>query len=137
VENKYPVYTAGSFDILHIGHIRFLKKCKQIAESIKSDLIVGVSTDKLIKKYKKTWPIMPYKQRAEIIMSLKYVDHIVEQKELIDIKLLKKLKPSLIITVSDWKNLPGIKWAIINCIPVIYLPYTKGISSTSIKKRLK
>lgn len=134
-ENKNIVYTAGAFDIFHFGHVRFLRRGKIIANRINGKLIVGIYPDKLIKSYKKHKPIMPYRQRAEVVKSCIYVDSIVRPTELIGIKLIKKLKPKIIITISKWRNLEAIKWAKNNGIKIIYLPYTKGISSTLIKQK--
>ena len=71
-------YTTGVFDLFHIGHVRILKKAKPLCDK----LIVGVSTDALVKKYKNKKPIIPFIERLEVIRSLKFVDSVVTQNSL-------------------------------------------------------
>ena len=129
-------YTTGVFDLFHIGHVRILKKAKSLCDK----LIVGVSTDALVKKYKNKKPIIPFIERLEVIRSLKFVDSVVTQNSLNKFTSLKKLKYDIIFVGDDWyatkkwKNLDekfkelGVK--------IIYLPYTKRTSSTKITKIL-
>lgn len=126
------VYTSGTWDLFHIGHLNILKRSRELG----SKLIVGVSTDNLVKSYKNNYPVISFKDRKQIIKNLKFVDRVVTQKKLMDIDLLKKIKPDIITIGDDWKNkyLEGIEWAKNNNIQVIYLPYTQKISSTKIKE---
>ena len=134
--NKNIVFTAGTFDLFHYGHLRFLKRIKKIANKNNAKLVVGISTDELVKSYKKYTPIIDYSHRVEIVNGCKFVDKTVKQTVLIGTELLKKLKPKIIVTLSNFKNLKGIKWAKQNNIKIIYINYTKGISTTTIKKRI-
>ncbi len=68
-------YTAGAFDLIHIGHIRHLK----LAKSKCDYLIVGVSTDEFVKKIKNKYPIFSLEERIEIINCIKYVDEVIIQ----------------------------------------------------------
>ena len=131
---KVIIFTAGTFDILNLGHINIFKRSKQLGDY----LIVGISTDKLVKSYKKIFPIMPYKERCLIIKSIRYVDKIIKQTKLLNIKQLKKIKPNIITIGSDWKNktLPGLEWAKKQGIKIIYIPYTNQTSSSEIKRRI-
>jgi len=73
---KYKVgYTAGVFDLFHIGHLNILKRAKEYCDY----LIVAVSTDELVQEYKKRKPIFPYEERKAIVESIKYVDEVVPQ----------------------------------------------------------
>ena len=128
-------YTSGVFDLFHVGHVKVLKKAKSLCDK----LIVGVSTDRVVKKYKNKYPIIKYKERVEIIKSIKYVDYVVPQNSLNKFDNWKKLKYDLMFVGDDWfatkvelldkqfKSL-GIK--------IVYLPYTKGTSSTKINSIL-
>ena len=69
-------YTAGVFDLFHIGHVKVLKKAKSLCDK----LIVGVSTDSLVKKYKNKKPIIPFNERVEVIKNNRCVDLVVSQK---------------------------------------------------------
>jgi glycerol-3-phosphate cytidylyltransferase len=136
-QHKTPiiVYTSGSFDILNEGHINILEKAKNLGDF----LIVGVSTNKLIKSYKHIYPIMNLKERIKIIKSLKFVDKVIKQKKFFDITQLKKYKISIIVLGSDWekKEFPELSSAIKKLkYKMIYLPYTKSTSSSNIKRRI-
>ena len=63
-------YTTGVFDLFHIGHLNILKKSKSMCDR----LIVGVTTDELMTEYKNKTPVIPFKERVEIVQSIKYVD---------------------------------------------------------------
>lgn len=129
------VYTSGTFDLFHIGHLNLLKRSKALGGT----LIVGVSTDELVSTYKKSKPIIPYKERKEIIENLKCVDKSIKQEILTNPEDLKKYNVDIVTIGDDWKNkhLPGLEWAKKNRIKVVYLPYTSHISSTEIKNKIK
>ena len=93
-------YTAGVYDLFHIGHLNILKNAKSLCDK----LIVGVSTDELVKKYKKKTPIIPYKERVEIVRSIKYVDAVTPQETMNKYKIWEKLKFDLMIVGDDWFN---------------------------------
>lgn len=129
-------YTTGVFDLFHVGHVRLLKKAKSLCDK----LIVGVSTDALVKKYKNKYPVISQKERKEVVKSNKYVDYVVSQNSLDKFISLKKLKYDLIFVGDDWyatKKWKDLDIKFINKgVRIIYLPYTKGTSSTKINKIL-
>tara|TARA_A100001388_G_C28544677_1_gene391928 strand:+ start:131 stop:559 length:429 start_codon:yes stop_codon:yes gene_type:complete len=129
-------YTTGVFDLFHVGHVRLLKKAKSLCDR----LIVGVSTDKLVKRYKNKYPIISQKERIEVVRSNKYVDYVVSQNSLNKFTSWKKLKYDLIFVGDDW--FATTKWRELDIkfkevgVRIIYLPYTKGTSSTKINNIL-
>ena len=131
---KTVVYTGGTWDLFHIGHLNLIKKSKRLGDY----LIVAVSTDELVKSYKKYKPFIPYEERVEIIKSLKYADKVVKQTKLIDIKHMIKYKVDIVTIGDDWKTkyLEGLEWMKKNGKKVVYLSYTKGISSTILRERI-
>jgi glycerol-3-phosphate cytidylyltransferase len=133
INGKRVIYTAGTFDLFNIGHLNILRKSKAMGDI----LIVGVSTDELVESYKYMSPIISYSDRYKIIKSCKYVDKAVKQKKLLDIRTLRRYKVDCVTIGSDWKNksLEGLEWMKKNG-EVIYLPYTKRVSSTEIKRRI-
>ena len=128
------VYTAGTFDILNLGHINLLERSKMYGDY----LIVGVSTDELVYSYKHILPIIPYEERKQIVQALRAVDMVVKQEEILSIKQIQLINPFIITIGSDWKNkkIEGLEWAKEHGIGVIYLPYTMQTSSSIIKNRI-
>lgn len=137
---KYKIgYTSGVYDLFHIGHLNILKNAKEYCEK----LIVAVSTDEVVLKNKNKKPIICYKDRAEIVKAIKYVDLVVPQERYdIDGKIMavKELGVDVMFVGSDWKNTE--KWNSlekqlneIGC-DVIYLPHTDGISTSIIVETL-
>ena len=124
------------FDLFHIGHVNVLKKAKSMCDK----LIVGVSSDNLVFKYKKKKPIISFQERSKIVKSIKYVDHVIKQNTLDKVKILKKYKFDVMFVGDDWYNTP--KWKTIDDqfksegVKIIYFPYTKGTSSTKINRIL-
>lgn len=130
-------YTQGTFDTLHYGHVRLLKKAKENCDY----LIVGVNSDELVENYKKTKTIIKEKERAEIVSALKYVDevHIVDSLDKIDKHNLFHFDVCFI--GSDWEGSERYKKTEEDLTKVgakmVYLPYTSGISTTIVKQTLK
>ena len=129
-------YTTGVFDLFHVGHVKILKKAKSLCDK----LIVGVSTNGLVKKYKNKKPIIPYNERVEIIKSIKFVDLVIPQNTLDKTQSYKKLKYDVIFVGDDWYS--SKKWKILDKqfkklgVKIVYLPYTKKTSSTKINQIL-
>ena len=125
------IITFGTFDLLHIGHINMLKKCKTYGDK----LIVGVSSDKLNYKKKNRYPIFKEKDRIEIIKNIKCVDEVfleesLEQKE----NYIRNYKADIFIIGDDWKG----KFDNMNSVcKVIYLNRTENISTTDIISNIK
>ena len=129
-------YTTGVFDLFHIGHVNILKKSKSLCDK----LIVGVSKDQLVYKYKKKFPVIPEKERIQIVQNIKYVDYAIFQNSLNKFVNYKKLKFDIMFVGDDWFNTP--KWKNLDekfreiGVKIVYLPYTKSTSSTKINKIL-
>lgn len=137
MQKKYKVgYTTGVFDMFHIGHLNILKRAKEWCEY----LIVGVSTDELVKEYKNKTPIIPYENRKEIVESIKYVDKVVPQTTMDKVKAWEELHFDAMFHGSDWKNSElYIKYQneFKNIgVDLVFLPHTDGVSSTELIKKL-
>tara|TARA_B110000908_G_C10214541_1_gene432044 strand:- start:947 stop:1354 length:408 start_codon:yes stop_codon:yes gene_type:complete len=130
-------YTTGVFDLFHVGHLNILKK----ASSVCDKLIVGVTTDEFVMKYKNKTPIINFKDRMEIVNSIKYVDAVVPQDDHNKINAWKKYKFDLMIVGDDWFNTP--KWEKYENefskynVRIIYFPRTENISSTELTQLKK
>jgi glycerol-3-phosphate cytidylyltransferase len=136
MENKkVRVFTSGSFDLFHIGHLNILEKSAALGD----ELIVGVSTDELIEEYKGMKPIIPFDQRFRIIQNIKCVTKVVKQVKLTEIAQLEHEQIDVVTIGDDWKDkyLEGLDWMKLQPgKEVVYFPYTEGISTTTIKKKI-
>ena len=94
---KKTGYTTGVFDLFHVGHLNMLKNAKSLCDK----LIVGVSTDELV-SYKNKKSVIPFKERAEIVASIKYVDVVVSQENMDKLTQWKKLKFDILFVGDDW-----------------------------------
>ena len=129
------VYTSGSYDLLHYGHVNVLLKAKALGNY----LIVGVSTDALISKYKGIKPIICYKDRVAIIKELKCVDKVIKQNSFFDVKQLKKYHIDIVVLGDDWKSksFPELTKCLKKLnIKMVYVPYTKRLSTSKIKVKI-
>ena len=128
-------YTAGVFDLFHIGHLNLLRNAKGMCDR----LIVGVSTDELV-KYKGKTPVIPFCDRIEIIRNLRCVDAAVAQENMDKLAMCKKLGASIMFVGDDWYQ--SDRWQEYEQqfaregIKIVYFPYTKNVSSTQISKAL-
>lgn len=129
-------YTAGVYDLFHIGHLNLLKNAKGMCDR----LIVGVTVDELV-TYKGKHAMIPFEDRIEIVRSCKYVDAAVPQYDMDKLTACKKLGASILFVGDDWYGTE--KWQQYERefaeagISVVYFPYTKGVSSTLIAKTLE
>ena len=128
-------YTAGVYDLFHIGHLNLLKNAKGMCDK----LIVGVTVDELV-TYKGKKALIPFEDRIEIVRSCKYVDAAVPQYDMDKLTACKKLGASVLFVGDDWYATE--KWEKYEKefkeagIKIVYFPYTKGISSTIINNAL-
>jgi glycerol-3-phosphate cytidylyltransferase len=136
------VYTGGSFDLFHSGHVAFLKRCKELAGDGK--VIVSLNTDEFIRGYKGKGLVMNFAERREVLKSCKYVDMVMPNYGGADSTVsIEMVKPDLVVIGSDWARRDYYTqmgftqdWLDERGIGLVYIPYTAGISSTDIKARL-
>ena len=136
-KKKFKIgYTTGVFDLFHIGHLNILKKSKELCEF----LIVGVSTDELVKSYKKKPPIVPYNERIEIVEAIRYVDKVVPQETRDKIAAYDMYKFDVMFVGDDWKGseifMKVEKELNSRGVEVVYFPYTQDTSSTLLIRTL-
>lgn len=130
-------YTTGVFDMFHIGHLNIIKASKEKCDY----LIVGVSTDELVKKEKNKTPVIPFEERIEIVSSLKYVDQVVPQINKNKLEAWEKYHFNRMFVGDDWKGTSAWNHYETQFQPleveIIYLPHTDGISSTILTEYVK
>ena len=138
IDKSKKVYIGMSVDLVHPGHINIIKKGVEIG-----DVIVGLLTDEAIASYKRL-PFMNYNLREEIVSNIKGVSSVVAQSTLDYTNNLRKIKPDYVVHGDDWKE--GVqsktRQDVIDVLKewngeLIEVPYTQGISSTSLHKSLK
>lgn len=128
-------YTAGVYDLFHVGHLNLLKNAKGMCDK----LVVGVTVDELV-KYKGKEAMIPFEDRVEMVRSCRYVDAVVPQYDMDKLTACKKLGASYLFVGDDWYGTE--KWQnyekefVKEGIKIIYFPYTQGISSTRIREAL-
>jgi len=127
------VYVAGTWDLFHPGHVNILRESKKLGR-----VIVAVSTSDLVYECKGKYPIMSLRERINTLNACKYVDEIVIQTKILDIRQLKLFNVDIIVIGDDWKDKEnaGIEY-IKHHGKVVFLPYTKGVSTTEIKQRIR
>lgn len=136
---KRPIigYTAGVYDMFHIGHLNVIRNAKSQCDY----LIVAVSTDELVQKEKNKTPVIPFEERKEIISALKYVDEVVPQIDKNKFGAWEKYKYDKMFVGSDWQGTPQWKQYEKELEPygveIVYLPHTDGISSTKLTELIK
>ncbi len=135
-QNKVVVFTNGCFDILHVGHLRYLNEAKRQGDI----LIVGVNSDRSVKKLKgESRPINSELDRAEMLCGLKAVDYTVIFDEDTPEKLIEELKPSIHVKGGDYTkdDLPETKIVESYGGEVRILTFIEGKSTTNIVKKIQ
>ena len=134
---KYKVgYTTGVFDMFHIGHLNILRRAKEQCDY----LIVGVSTDEVVKSYKNKTPIIPFEERCAIVEAIRYVDRVVPQTSMDKLEAVKRFGVNAVFVGSDWQGTP--QWIEYErafrevLCDVVYLQHTDGISSSILRDKL-
>lgn len=130
-EGRKIVFTNGCFDIIHIGHIRYLKEAKLLGDI----LVVGLNSDRSVSVLKPDRPVNPQDQRAEVLASLEMVDYVALFDEETPYELIKSLQPDVLVKGGDWKKEDIVGSDI--ATETLSLPYIEGISTTGIIERIK
>jgi D-beta-D-heptose 7-phosphate kinase/D-beta-D-heptose 1-phosphate adenosyltransferase len=130
-EGKKIVFTNGCFDIIHIGHIRYLMEAKRLGDI----LIVGLNSDLSVKRLKKNRPINPQSHRAEVLSAIEYVDYVTIFDQDTPYELIKLLLPDILVKGGDWKKEDIVGS---DLVPEVYsLNYIDGVSTTEIIKKIR
>jgi D-beta-D-heptose 7-phosphate kinase/D-beta-D-heptose 1-phosphate adenosyltransferase len=131
-ENKKIVFTNGCFDILHIGHVKYLQKAKALGDK----LIVGVNSNDSVKRLKgPTRPVNDEYDRAYLLASLEIVDYVVIFDEDTPYKLIKKVKPDILVKGADYKGKEVVGSDIAKEVKLI--DFVEGKSTTNIIKKVR
>ena len=131
-KGKKIIFTNGCFDILHIGHVKYLEEAKSLGDV----LILGLNSDHSVKKLKgKNRPINTQADRAYILASLEVVDYLVIFEEDTPFELIKLIKPDVLVKGSDYKGKKVVGQDIAKELKLVQ--FIDGVSTTNTIKRLK
>jgi len=128
---KKIVFTNGCFDLIHIGHIKYLREAKKLGDI----LIIGLNSDSSVSRIKPKRPVNPQDHRAEVLSSLEIVDYVTLFDEDTPYELIKFLKPDILVKGGDWKKEDIVGSDIAK--ETHSLPYVEGVSTSEIIERIK
>jgi D-beta-D-heptose 7-phosphate kinase/D-beta-D-heptose 1-phosphate adenosyltransferase len=130
-KGKRIVFTNGCFDLLHIGHVRYLEKAKILGDI----LVVGMNSDSSVRKLKgPKRPLLPARERAEILSALGCVDYVTIFDELDPLKLITSLRPNVLVKGGDWAKEQIVGGEVVEKSggEVVIIPYVKGASTSGL-----
>ena len=135
-KGKKIAFTNGCFDILHVGHVRYLREAKKTADV----LVLALNSDSSVRSIKgEKRPLMNEKERAEILTALECIDFVTIFQELTPLELINYLKPDILIKGGDWPEEKVVgreeikKWG----GRVAIIPEVEGKSTTNIVEKIK
>jgi rfaE bifunctional protein nucleotidyltransferase chain/domain len=132
---KRIVFTNGCFDLLHVGHVRYLTAARKEGDL----LVVGLNSDTSVKRIKGSQrPIIEQAQRSEILASLQVVDYVTFFDEPDPLVLIQRLKPAVLVKGADWgaNDIVGADFMKSRGGRVVRVPLVKDISSSNIIERI-
>ncbi|HEY6973066.1 MAG TPA: D-glycero-beta-D-manno-heptose 1-phosphate adenylyltransferase [Nitrospiraceae bacterium] len=136
-QGKRIVFTNGCFDLMHVGHTRYLQAAKALGDL----LVVGVNSDASVKSLNKSpdRPIVPESQRAEVLAALGCVDHVVLFAEPDPSRLIRALQPDVLVKGGDWsvetivgRDIVEGRGGVVKTIPLV-----PGVSTTTLIHRIR
>ncbi len=129
-EGKKIVFTNGCFDILHKGHVRYLRQAKRMGDV----LVVGINSDRSVSRIKPGRPVNRERDRAVVLEALCMVDYVTIFDEKTPYSLIKSLKPDVLVKGGDWKKEDIVGSDVAK--ETYSLPYVKGASTTRIIEKI-
>jgi D-beta-D-heptose 7-phosphate kinase/D-beta-D-heptose 1-phosphate adenosyltransferase len=136
-QKKRIVFTNGCFDLMHVGHTRYLQAAKDLGDL----LVVGVNGDASVRSLNKApdRPIVPDAQRAEVVAALNCVDYVIIFDEPDPQSLIASLQPDVLVKGGDWaveriigRDIVEARGGVVHTIPLV-----PGVSTTSLIERIR
>lgn len=136
---KTKIYVGGTFDLFHSGHVNLLRRAKQHADIV----VVALNTDEFNEQYKGKRPVMTLDERRAVLEACRYVDVVDVNTGGADSKpAILRHRPDFILHGDDWTGDSFLRQLGVtqeflddNGIKLVYVPYTKGVSTTDLKRR--
>lgn len=129
-QGKKVVFTNGCFDIVHAGHVEYLRQARALGDV----LVVGVNSDESVSRLKPKRPIVALEERLKVLDALEMVDYLVVFEEDTPYELIKALRPQMVVKGGDWKEEEIVGRDLVE--EVKSLGYVSGISTTGIIERI-
>lgn len=141
------IYNGGTFDLIHVGHLRTLRKCRELAGS-DGQVVIGLNTDKFVEEFKHHPTIQKYVERSEILSAIRYVDRVIPNIGGADSRpTLEAVSPDIIAVGQDWYSSDDSRycqqmgftknWLDEHHIRLVYLDWVPGLSSTNLRSIAK
>lgn len=130
-EGKRIVFTNGCFDLLHVGHVRYLEQARALGDI----LIVGINGDLSVRGLKGPLrPILPIEERSEILSGLGCIDYITVFDEPTPLELVTLLKPHVLVKGGDWTKDEMVGGKVVESLggKVVVLPFVEGSSTSNL-----
>ena len=134
-EGKKIAFTNGCFDILHVGHVRYLREARKTGDL----LILGLNSDASVRKIKgETRPLVPQAERAEVVASLDAVDYVTLFDDPTPLRLIERLRPDVLVKGGDWNEESVVGGDSVRSWGgrVVIVPLTEGVSTTNIVEKV-
>jgi len=134
-KGKRIIFTNGCFDLLHVGHIRYLEEARALGDV----LIVEVNSDSSVRKLKGSKrPVLPEEERAEILSGLGCVDYIIIFDEIDPLKLITSLQPNVLAKGGDWTKEQTVGKKVVERSggEVVIIPFVQGASTSNLIKTI-
>jgi D-beta-D-heptose 7-phosphate kinase/D-beta-D-heptose 1-phosphate adenosyltransferase len=135
-KGKRIAFTNGCFDILHVGHVRYLREAKKTADV----LVLAINSDASVRSIKgEKRPLMTENERAEVLAALEFIDFVTIFPELTPLELINYLKPDVLIKGGDWPEEKVVgreeikKWG----GKVAIIPEVEGKSTTNVVEKIR
>jgi D-beta-D-heptose 7-phosphate kinase/D-beta-D-heptose 1-phosphate adenosyltransferase len=131
LQKKRIVFTNGCFDLLHIGHIRYLEEAKALGDI----LVVGVNSDSSVRRLKGPQrPITPLEERMEVLSSLECVDYVTFFDEPTPLEMISLLQPHVLVKGGDWSKETTVGKEVVERLggEVVILPFVEGASTSNL-----
>ncbi len=130
------VYTVGTFDLLHVGHLALLEYCATLGDTV----AVGIASDEVVKLYKPNIPVIPLEQRIEMLQALRCVNIVLPYHELDYLTICEEVKADIFVIGEDWGRKPHNQ-DVENHFnaqrkKVVQIQYNPRTSSTKIKQNI-
>lgn len=130
-EGKKIVFTNGCFDLIHVGHVRYLGEAKKLGDI----LVVGLNADKSVSSIKPGRPVTPESERAEVLSALYMVDFVTLFEEDTPYDLIKEIQPDVLVKGADWDRKDIVGSDIVSDVRTIQ--FVPGVSTSGIISRIR